>query len=100
MTSRKAKVRAVVHEVDGDREITVTGRQNVRTLEALVASGPRGVTALDISSWAMRLSHYIMMLRHNYGLPILTEREPHDGGEHGRYRLLIPVTLKPSEVQQ
>jgi len=38
----------------------------------------------------LRLSHYVKVLRDDYGLRIETEREPHAGdypGRHGRYRL-------------
>lgn len=65
---------------------TVKGRF-AQTLGALVNAGPRGVTALEMQSWALRLGHYVWVLRHRYGLPIATETEPHDGGNHARYKL-------------
>lgn len=58
------------------------------TLLALSRAGAAGVTALEMSSWALRLGHYVWVLRHRYGLPIDTAMEPHDGGHHARYTML------------
>jgi hypothetical protein len=80
------------------RHLVITGRQCCRTLLALIDAGPRGTTALEISTWALRMSHYISELRHRWGLSILTESEPHDGGAHGRYVLLDTVTIDPAEA--
>ena len=77
------------------REIEVTGRY-AQTLRALVEAGNRGTTALEISSWALRLSHYIFILRTRDGLNIENRNEPHDGGQHGRYFLLSQVEIKGS----
>ena len=52
-----------------------------------------GVTAAEVSSWALRLGAYVFVLRHGYGLSILTVREPHDGGNHGRYVLREPIEI-------
>jgi hypothetical protein len=71
---------------------TVTG-QTARALVALVKAGPAGVTALEVNSWAYRMGAYVHRLRHDNGLAIVTEREKHDGGWHGRYVLCCPVTL-------
>lgn len=76
------------------REIEVTGNRYIQTLKALVEAGDRGTTALEISSWALRLSHYIFILRTKYGLDIETRDEPHDGGTHGRYFLRSTVILE------
>ena len=73
--------------------LTVTG-QVARALEALVARGSAGVTALEMSSWALRLAHYVYVLRRKFGLVIEIEREEHDGGWHGRYRLRCTVVIK------
>lgn len=73
---------------------TATG-QVAKALSALVAAGARGVTALEVNSWAYRLGAYVHSLRHDCGLAIETVREPHDGGWHGRYVLRSPVTLEP-----
>lgn len=71
---------------------TVTG-QVAKALAALVAAGNRGVTALEVATWAYRLGAYVHTLRHQHGLAIETRREPHEGGWHGRYVLRSPVTL-------
>lgn len=52
---------------------TVIG-QFARTLLALVDAGARGVTARELASWAFRLSHYVLILRHRHGLSIITTR--------------------------
>ena len=78
------------------REIEVTGRY-AQTLRALVEAGNRGTTALEMSSWALRLSHYIFILRTRDGLDIETRNEPHDGGTHGRYFLLSQVEIIGSD---
>lgn len=84
-------------EVDGGKpwHIEVTG-QTARTLLHAVNAGPQGFTALEISTWALRLSHYIFCLR-GEGVTITMEREDHDGpvgdGWHGRYRLKNRVEI-------
>lgn len=67
-------------------EREVRGKE-ARVLEALVKAGRRGVTALELSSWALRLAAYVHGLRHEYGLPISMRLEPHIGGFYGRYVL-------------
>lgn len=74
---------------------TVTG-QTARTLLALVKARAAGVTALEIASWAFRLSHYIMVLRHTHRLAIPMIWEAHEGGKHGRYVLRSTVTILES----
>ena len=76
-----------------ERRIIVTGRRYIQALKALVDAGPRGVTALEMSSWALRLGHYIFILRRTHGLLIETLREDHDGGTHARYRLISDVNI-------
>ena len=67
--------------------------QVARTLLALVAAGEHGVTAAEISSWALRLAAYCFVLRRDYHLTIDTIREPHEGGWHGRHVLRTPVRV-------
>ncbi len=75
---------------------TVTG-QTAKALAALMAAGAQGVTALEVNSWAYRLGAYVHELRHRHGLAIETQREPHEGGWHGRYVLHSPVsTMEPT----
>ena len=87
MTKRE-KLRAVIVTANPEspllavrRNIEVVGRY-AQTLMALVEAGPRGVTALEMSSWTLRLSHYIFILRTRDGLNIETQNEPHDGGTY------------------
>lgn len=86
--------RARKTNVDIDDKRIVVGGQELRTLLALVAAGPRGITALEVSGWAYRLAAYCHRLK-RYGLVISTSSEPHDGGWHARYRLECPVKLHP-----
>ena len=75
------------------QSFTVNGKI-ARTLSALVKAGAKGITALELSNtWALRLGHYVFVLRREHGLNIQTLREDHDGGWHGRYVLHTPVEI-------
>ena len=74
------------------REFVLNGR-DCQALIALVEAKQQGTTALEISSWALRLSAYIFNLRTECGLDIITNTEPHDGGHHGRYTLQDDVKI-------
>ena len=67
--------------------------QTARALVALVKAGRQGTTALEISSWALRLSAYVHTLRTKHGIDIITRPEEHEGGTHARYVLLTPVEV-------
>jgi hypothetical protein len=88
----KLMVVASVETAIGPLQFTTIG-QSARTLLALVAAGPKGVTALEASSWGFRLAAYTHSLIHEYGLHIVTAREGHPGGWHGRHILLDRVTI-------
>lgn len=88
--------RTRIHAVGPAGPFITTG-QVAKALSALVAAGTRGVTALEVNSWAYRLGAYVHSLRHDCGLSIETVREPHEGGWHGRYVLRSPVTLEPAQ---
>jgi len=90
--SGRLTVVAEVREPDGARALTVTG-QTARCLLALVEAGSKGVTALEVSSWALRFAAYCHDLRHKHGLLIRTDRETHPGGWHGRHVLESPVAI-------
>ena len=77
------------------RQITVTGNRFCRTLRELVRVGQKGTTAAEMSSWALRLAHYVHILKRQYGFHIEMEREPNsDGiGWHGRYFLRDRVQI-------
>ncbi len=87
------RIEAFAVEGDAHRPLVVRG-QTARALCALVAAGPRGVTALDVSgTWAYRFAAYCHKLRKRHGLAIRTDREPHPGGWHGRHVLETPVVI-------
>ena len=93
MTKReKPFITVAISDGDSERQLTVRG-QYARTLDALVRSGKAGTTALEISSWALRLSHYIFALRKDHNLKIEMVREPHETGHHGRYILHSDVRV-------
>ena len=58
--------------------IVVRG-QTARALIALKKAGASGITAQEVSSWALRLAAYVMELR-RCGLDVETVRETHRGG--------------------
>jgi hypothetical protein len=78
---------------DAPRLVAYEG-QVARTLLHAIQAGQKGFTAAEISSWALRLSHYVFCLRGD-GLTVTCDREDHDGpagpGWHGRYRLMNRV---------
>lgn len=86
------------------RTIIATGRY-AQTLQALAHAGDKGVTALEISSWALRLSHYIDILRKDdrYHLNIETQLEEHEfhgmgPGRHARYFLRTPIEIVSDQM--
>lgn len=90
-TRPRKRLRAKARAPDG-QPFTVTG-QPARAVLALLKAGAAGVTAMEVSSWAFRLSHYVMVLRHQHGLEIVTQWEAHEGGRHGRYVLRSTVII-------
>lgn len=95
---RSNKVRAVFTVLENQpRKLFLTGRE-AQTLGWLALKGEAGVTALEVSTWALRLAAYVHLLRHKHNLAIVTAREPHEGGEHARYALAVKVDIEA--VQQ
>jgi hypothetical protein len=102
MTQEKPKAwglaRYTVQDGEGEaREIRLMGRDRW-ALEMLIRAGSRGITAIEMNG--PRLHAYIFDLRHEHGLSIIREDEPHSGdfpGHHGRYFLLSKVTRKLEE---
>lgn len=84
--------RHVINAIGSNGPFTVRG-QTARSLKALVDAGERGVTALEVTCWALRFSAYCFDLRHKHGLVIDTIREPHQGGWHGRHVLRSLVEI-------
>ena len=72
---------------------TVRG-QTAKALRALIAAGDKGVTALEVATWAYRFAAYCFDLRHKHDLAIETLREPHAGGWHGRHVLHTIVIIE------
>jgi len=97
MTGRQL-ARFRVWESGTAREIEVHG-QTARALVALVEAGPRGCTALEVSTWAYRFAAYCHELRHRYRLAIRCDREEHLGGWHGRHTLESPVEVLAGETE-
>jgi hypothetical protein len=87
-----------IAEVLGEsRRFEVRG-QTAKALVALVDAGDRGLSALDVSSWAYRFAAYTFDLRTKYGLEIQTLREEHPGGWHGRHVLRTSVRIVSVET--
>jgi hypothetical protein len=80
--------------LDGSKKTIKLKGRNAQALRALVDKGIKGITALEMSSWALRLGAYIHNIR-EMGLRdfIITERENHQYGWHGRYILIISITI-------
>ena len=88
--------REIIEATANGKSFSVSGKV-AKTLKALVKAGRKGVTALELSNtWALRLGHYVFVLRREHGLAIITRREEHDGGWHGRYELLDTVEILTS----
>lgn len=95
MSFPRTNIYAQIPHESGLLTVELVGRYAL-TLSALITAGSRGITALEMSSWALRLAHYIHVLRKDYGLDISTEHENHGGqfpGRHGRYRLHTRVRI-------
>ena len=73
--------------------VTMTARTVARTIVALIKAQERGITALEMSSWAFRLGAYVHILKRDYGLHIQTLKEKHKHGWHGRYVLHTRVEI-------
>lgn len=83
----------VVFQRQGVKELIFVKNRVAQTLLWLVHSNERGVTALEVSNWALRLADYVHSLRRKHDIAIKTVMEPHDGGKHARYVLQEPVEL-------
>lgn len=92
----KKRTKFIVTTDNGEKaELQLVGRYS-QALSALIGAGARGVTAAEISSWALRMSHYVWHLRRECGLEIETRMEPNGPpyyGRHARYYLKTPVRL-------
>ncbi len=77
----------------GPAGVLVVKGQTALALLALVKASKRGVTALEVNSWAYRFAAYCYDLRRKHGLAIETLRETHQGSWHGRHVLHTPVEI-------
>lgn len=102
-TIAHSRLRVVAEALDGsgpdggNRPFTTVG-QTARTLLALNDARPHGRTALEVSTWALRFAAYCHDLKRKHGLVIVTEREAHPGGWHGRHHLVTPVRIVSVET--
>ena len=67
--------------------------QTCKALIALIEAKEKGITALEVSSWAFRLAAYIHILRSKFNLEISTINEAHKNGFHARYHLLDEIKI-------
>jgi hypothetical protein len=97
-TKRWGRAIYTVHDGEETREIVLMGRDRW-ALEMLMLAGARGITAIEMNG--PRLHAYIFDLRHEHGLSIVREDEPHGGdfpGHHGRYFLMSKVTRMTAQA--
>jgi len=80
--------------IEGKPTVFIVKGRAAQTLVALIKARTSGIITLELSStWALRLSGYIHLLRNNNNLQIETVKEKHDGGWHGRYVLHTHVEI-------
>ena len=93
--------------IKNDQEIVFRLRgQKAKTLKCLVEHKEAGCNALEIAkTFALRLSEYIRALRRDglaggHNLDIITKRELHVGGWHGKYVLCDQVELLRDGIEE
>ncbi len=75
------------------KELGLNG-QNAKTLLTLLRTKNNGISTFEGFGFGLpRLSGYICVLRHEYNINIITIREEHIGGWHGRYVLVDMVEI-------
>jgi len=82
-TAKPTKARISVLLPDGS---TFQLRGKAAQIMRVLAAGA-GITSLDVWRITTRLSSFVHHFRHRYGVCIISNREPHEGGWHSRYRL-------------
>ena len=88
---RYASACGTFERLSDNRLFELKGRP-AEALYALVRVGPHGLTAAEVSNWALRLAAYVKTLR-DLGFLIDTISEKHAGGSHGRYVLRTGVRV-------
>lgn len=91
----KDKVRVKQYFPSGEIKERVFSGQVAKSARALIKAKQKGVTALEVASWALRLAAYIHILRKKFDVDIVTQREKHKTGWHGRYHLKSRLTIMP-----
>ena len=97
------QITATIRLRDGSRRVLECSGRIAQTLECLVAAGSKGITALEMATWAIRLSHYVWVLRHRHGVSIGTQFETHGGaypGKHPRYTPLDQVCIEAGDSRR
>lgn len=96
---KKANIKFILHSDNGDIVMKANGRQG-QTLYWLCKTQNKGITALEMGTWAIRLAVYIYALRHRFNINITTIKEPQsDGlGTYGRYILQDKITITEINV--
>lgn len=93
--NKKLTAKFSLNKNSQEKVFVLNGRE-CQTLIALVEAGQKGITALEISCWALRLAAYVFRLKRDLSLNIITTVEPHNGGNHGRY--ILQDNVKVLEV--
>jgi hypothetical protein len=89
--TKRVRQSFLVYAGENARVLTLVGRF-AWMMGQLVHAGSTGVTSLQ--NPAPRMSHYVWVLRHRYGIQIESIEEEHSGaypGRHVRYHLLQRV---------
>lgn len=76
-----------------------TGRPG-QTLYCLVVARERGITAAEVSNWALRLAGYVYNLRHKHGLDIQALQEPNANGIGAHARYILQSDVQIIEIRQ
>ncbi len=94
-SNKKLTAKFSLNKNSQEKVFVLNGRE-CQTLIALVKARQKGITALEISCWALRLAAYVFSLKRDLSLNIITTVEPHNGGNHGRY--ILQDNIKILEV--
>jgi hypothetical protein len=97
--NKKLSKRFKIYKNDKEIYHHINGKV-AKSLTTLIVSGNSGITALEVSSWAFRLAAYIHILRTKCDIDIITIRESHDGGIHGRYILKDKVDIIHEKIKK
>ena len=89
--NKKFFAKFIGHISDQKEKICLEG-QNAKTLIALKEAGVKGITTFQSGELKLlRLSSYVHILRHKYGIDILTNRE--GNSRTARYTLMDRIEI-------